>query len=1346
MTESGAKPRRRRVWIYLLSLAACALLLVSSLVWYTTTDSFQALVRRRIIAELERITGGRAQVGSFHTIPLQFQIEVRDLTVHGREAEADIPYAHVDSLIAQVKLVSLLSAEFGFRSIVLEHPVIHIIVYPDGTTNQPEPKPKPASSRTSIEQVFALSISHLQVRRGELLWNDQATPLDFVANDVLADLNYSFLRRHYTVNLLVGKAETKLKTYRPFAWTAEAHFTFAHDSVEVRLLKATSGRSHFQMNGSLHNFSRPKLEAEYDATLDLVEAGGVARQPGLRRGVLQANGKLVWSGEDYQALGKLGVRDLDWRDDSVTLHGLAANSQFSLSPQRLALSQIEAKLWGGGSINGEAEITDWRGSLENPAKTKKKAGERKGIARFRFKDVSAEEAAAAVSTPSHPLDKMNLAALSSGTVEARWKGSPRDADIEVLLDLHPPATPSPAQIPLTAHAHVSYHERDGAWDVAELSLSTISSQVHVAGSFADARSAAVSVNTSDLGEWQRILSACGAPMKIPVTLRGQASFKGTAKGRLLDLTLAGKLVAEDFDALVPATSRTPERQLHWDYLDADILFSPRGLSLRNGTLQHHDTSIDFDASTGLQSWRFTEQSQFSARLDLHRAKVDELVALSGYDFAATGTLELSLQASGTRAAVHGEGHIEIANAALRGQAVQHFNSNISLTGRQISLSQIDLAHGDARVSGTASYDFSARVFHCNLSGTDFNLAEFPELNRSRVAVDGRMDFVAQSSGSPENPEINATIQLHHLALDHQMVGDFVLSGATQGRQLHLTGRSQFKDSDFSFDGDVQPRGDWTGNFAAHFAHLPLDPLFDTYAPGRVTGHSTVSGEVGVQGPLVEPRRLTVTGNLSELSGGMDKVRVHNDGPVRFAMSQERLTIDQLHLVGDNTDLVASGSMQLTGERTLNLRAQGKANLELIQTLYPDFVSSGTVSLDAILGGSIAQPTIQGKVEFSNGSIAYSDLPSALGDINGTLSFNQNRLEIQSLTAHMGGGLVTLSGQASAYNHQLNFDLVAKGEGVRLRYPPGVSSTANEELHFSGSSSASVLSGNIAINKLAITPGFDFGAYLERSAQAANLPQTNPLLNRIRLDVHVITAPELQMQSAVIRLSGDADLRLRGTAAKPVIIGRADVIEGEAYFNGTKYRLERGDVTFTNPVVTTPVLDLQASTQIRDYDVTLLLNGRLDTPDSLKITYRSEPPLPTADIIALLAFGQTTEQSAQLQQSGQGVLGQGASSALLAAALNATISNRVQRLFGVSRIKIDPQGLSTETSTTQSGPALTIEQQISDKLTVSYSTNVSQTSQQVIQGEYNITRSISIVGIRDQNGVISFVVRVRQRKK
>lgn len=211
----------------------------------------------------------------------------------------------------------------------------------------------------------------------------------------------------------------------------------------------------------------------------------------------------------------------------------------------------------------------------------------------------------------------------------------------------------------------------------------------------------------------------------------------------------------------------------------------------------------------------------------------------------------------------------------------------------------------------------------------------------------------------------------------------------------------------------------------------------------------------------------------------------------------------------------------------------------------------------------------------------------------------------------------------------------------------------------------------------------------------------------------------------------------------MLLGRADVIEGEAYFNGTKYRMERGDVTFTSPVTTTPVLDLQATTRVRDYDITLNVNGEVD---HLNITYRSEPPLPTADIIALLAFGQTEEESAQLQQSNQSAFAAGASSAILGEALNATLGNRVQRLFGVSRIKIDTQGLSNETSTTQSGPAVTIEQQVKNNLTVTYTTSVNQASQQIIQVEYNLTRNISIVALRDQNGVVSFVTKIRRRKQ
>jgi translocation and assembly module TamB len=60
--------------------------------------------------------------------------------------------------------------------------------------------------------------------------------------------------------------------------------------------------------------------------------------------------------------------------------------------------------------------------------------------------------------------------------------------------------------------------------------------------------------------------------------------------------------------------------------------------------------------------------------------------------------------------------------------------------------------------------------------------------------------------------------------------------------------------------------------------------------------------------------------------------------------------------------------------------------------------------------------------------------------------------------------------------------------------------------------------------------------------------------------------------------------------------------------------------------------------------------------------------------------------------------------------------------------------------------VTIEQQVASNLTVTYSTNVSVASQQIIQMEYNVSRNVSVVALRDQNGVVSFDIKIRQRKR
>jgi translocation and assembly module TamB len=1343
MSEPRAKPRWRRFRNYLLIAGITGLLLLGGLSWYATTDSFQALVRHRVVAELERITGGRVDLGGIHTIPFRFQVDIRDLTIHGREGASEVPYAHVDRLVARVKLISTLAAEVGFSSLVLERPVVHIVLYPDGTTNQPLPKFKGTSTRTSIEQLFSFSIGQLEVRRGELLWNDQRTPLDFVAHDVSADVSYSLLHRRYDGNLLLGKIDTKLENYRPVAWMAEAHFTLGHDTLEIQSLKATSGRSRLQGSGRLANFRQPSVLAKYDLTLDLGEAGAVVRHTEIRQGILQATGEGSWSSGNFSSSGKVSVRNFDWRDQSVGLHGATLNSDYAISSQQLALSRLQARLLGG-EVTGDAEVVNWLNT--SPAKKtarRNPSDEVKGSLRLRLKDVSASEIAAALSSSARPLDRMKLAGAASGSIEARWRGSVGNAETEIALDVVAPLRPSAGQLPVTAHTHAKYSAASGDLEVVEFSASTRATQVHAAGTLSSTAALNLSITTADLSEWQPVLTAVGYQQRIPVILQGHASFTGTATGKLSAIAFTGKLQSEDFDLLIPATPRRPEKNVHCDSLVADVQLSPRAFAAHNGRLHHGGTAIAFDLNVGLQQREFTDSSPIAARVDIRNADVDEVLALGGYDFPVSGAVNLFVQLEGTKAEPRGNGRVELSDAVIRGEQIRHLESKLQFTHDQISLDDLHLAYSDAHVTGAGSFNVSTHAFRFNLNGDNFDLARIPRLQSSRVTVDGRLDFTAQASGTLEEPAINANIHLRDLAFDHERAGDYTFDAVTQGSELRVSGHSQFKAAELNIDGTVQLRGDWPSTVTLHFNHLDVDSVFRTYLKRRVTGHSAVAGDLQLRGPLRDPGKLEITGNISDFFADVENVKVRSSGPISFAIANQFLSIQQFHLIGEGSDLTVGGRVQLNGERKLDLRAQGRANLQLIQSFDSDFSTSGEVAVDLTVGGTLSKPTTQGRLQFTNGSIAYSDLPSALSAINGSAVFNQDRLQIETLTARVGGGIVTFGGYATAYNRQLNFNLTLQTQDVRLRYPPGVSSMANAELRWAGTPAASVLSGDVTVTKLAVTPGFDFGASLARSAQSSVLPQTNPLLNRIRMDVHVVTTPELQMQTAVVRLSGDADLHLRGTAAKPVLLGRADVTEGEVYFNGTKYRMERGDVTFANPVTTTPVLDLQASTHVRDYDITVNLNGGLD---KLNLTYHSEPPLPVADIISLLALGQTQQQSAQLQQSGQSPFAQQASSAILAEALNSAISNRARGLFGISHIRVDPQGMNTETSPTTTSPAVTIEQQVKDNLTLTYTTNVSQTSQQIIQAEYNVTRNISILALRDYNGVISFEVRIRQRRK
>ena len=1367
MTEPAARPRRR--WKYLLIIAGTGVLLLLAGLWYTTTDSFQAYVRRQMVAELERITGGRAEIGSFHVVPFHMQVEVRDITVHGREAATDIPLAHADHLVAQVKVISFLRTQFGFHSLTLDHPVIHIAIAADGSTNVPAPKvPLPPSEDSPVEQLFTLSIDHLSMRNGELIWGNRKIPLDLAVHGADLQMDYSFLRGRYESHLALGKVDTTLEDLRPFSWMTTAEFSLGNTFAEVKSLQWNSGRSHIQASGRISNFENPRIDLNYDAHLDLAEAAAIARRHDLREGNAEFKGSGHWSIEEFATSGALTLRELGWQDDQIAFKKANAASDYSVTDRQIKLSKLQGRIFGG-SVAGDAQIENWlhsvplapaskarkvdenlptisaaRPPLKKGEKPKQLPGVQTGAVHLRLRDVSAGEVAAALDTPAHPLGHLHPAGVAVGRIDVAWKGSAQNADVAFALDVSPPPRLSAGELPVTAHMQGTYRGGSDSLDLAQFNLSTPASKVQAAGTLSANSSLHLSVTTSDLEEWRPLVRALGGPTDMPFQIDGTATFNGVAGGTFSSPTLAGTLGAQDFEFTLPATSRAPERQVHWDALAASIQFSAHEMNLRGGTLRRGETSADFEISAVLQNGGFTENSPFTARVNLHNVDVASTAALAGFDYPISGTADVTAQVSGTRAHPQAQGHIHAANAAAYGEPIEVFDADLNIAEAETALNSIHLTHQDAVVDGTAAFTPANRTFRLELKGENFDVARIHQIHLDELPMEGRVDFTLKGSGSLDAPEIDANIHVHDLTLDHELAGGLYFEAVTKAGELRLTGHSDLPHGSVSVEGNVQMSGDYPATITARTDRVDLDAVWRAYLGGKLTGHSAASGTVTMQGPLRYPPKWTLKGEATDVFLDLEYAKLHNQGPARFTYANETVHIEPTHMVGEGTDLIGQGSISWAGTRPLDLAADGQIDIKLLSSFDPDLTASGLATVHVTLGGTISELLPQGRIELKNASAGYAGLPSGASEMTGSLVFTRDRIHIEALTARTGGGTLDLKGDVTNYNRELNFNLTAVGKEVRLRYPPGVSSTATAELHWIGNRSSSTVSGDVLVTKLAVTPGFDFGSYLERSRQSAAITSANSPLYNVKLDVTVRTAPELQMKTAVARLSGDADLRLRGSLARPSVLGRADILEGDATFNGIKFRLERGDITFANPVAIEPQVNLQATTHVRNYDLDVTVTG---TPDRLNINYRSEPPLPKSDIIALLALGRTSQESEQLQQqSGQGIFTDEATNLIINQAINATVSSRMQKLFGVSRIKIDPQGLTTETNPTARGPQVTIEQQFANNISLTYSTNVSQSSQQIIQGEYYFTRNVSMVGTRDQNGVVSFDVRIRRRKK
>jgi translocation and assembly module TamB len=269
-----------------------------------------------------------------------------------------------------------------------------------------------------------------------------------------------------------------------------------------------------------------------------------------------------------------------------------------------------------------------------------------------------------------------------------------------------------------------------------------------------------------------------------------------------------------------------------------------------------------------------------------------------------------------------------------------------------------------------------------------------------------------------------------------------------------------------------------------------------------------------------------------------------------------------------------------------------------------------------------------------------------------------------------------------------------------------------------------------------------GRIMAQAARPVPAPATpNEYLRGMQFDVRVESAPDFELDTALTHeVQTGVDLRLRGTPLLPVVLGSVSVNAGEVQLFGNRYSIDRGDIRFSNPVRIDPILDMSLETKARGIVVNVSLSGTLQ---KLRVNYSSDPPLQPSEIIALLAVGRSPTQSVGITNpsaaSNTGFVEAGGS--LLGEAVSQQLSSRLQRFFGASRVKVDP----TMTGVDNSPQArLTLEQQVSRDITVTYITNLNYTQEQTVRVQWDFDRKWSAVAVRDANGLFGIDIQYRRR--
>jgi translocation and assembly module TamB len=1279
--------------------------------------------RQRILAIAEgkvaESTGARLEVRDFHLALTTLSLDLYGITVQGSEPDSGSPLLRTAHINVGLKILSVVHSKWRLQDIVIDHPVLHVFVNKAGENNLPKTRQQ-SSGNTNI---FDLAIQELAIHQGEIYYNDAKSALDAELRDVSLNGGFENAQSRYYGELGYSQGLIRYGTYAPLAHDLHASFNLTPSRFTLDRLDLAAGGSRFYLKATVDDYANnPKVEAGYDGLLVGEEVRRLLKNPSVPGGVVRISGSLRYQNDPQRPMletvsldGQLSSRELLVKTPSIQTVVRDLGARYKLEGGNAEVENVHAQILGG-RLDGKLVITDLTGAAH-------------GRLQASVKDISLQDAAAASGNKSS-LQQAKLSGTFGANAEATWTKTLDTLVAHADAALQAAIGKSGASTPLQGAIHADYRNANGSLALYQSVIKTPQTSITVDGLVSTHSQLQVKMQAGDLHELEMLAANFKKPsaggQSEELGLYGTAALNAAVSGSINNPQITGEFTANNLR--VKGSS--------WRVLRADLSANPSMVRVSHGDLEAATQGrINFDLQAALKRWAYNPANPVQAQVSGSQISLAELERLAGQTYPLAGRLSLNLSVHGSQLNPEGNGDITLLNAKVADQPVTSVNLRFQGNGSAVNANlAVRLPAGDTRANLT--YSPKDQTYKVQVQTTNLRLEKLQAVSARKLQINGGLNLHASGRGTLKSPELTATLQIPTLQVQKQTIRGVSLIVGVRDHRADINLDSEVAETYVKANGYVGIDAPYQANIRLDTGRVSFQPLVAIYMPAQqeaIKGQTEMHFTVG--GPLQDKSRLEAHLEIPVLTAQYNQFQLAASKPIHLDYRNGVATLQPTGIQGTDTDIRMQGSVPINNLQAASYLVQGKIDLALLHAFAPDLQSSGQIQFDLDskkfgAGGS----NVEGQVRLVNGKVETLTSPLGVSNANGVITVTKQRMEITSFEAHMGGGVINLKGGV-AYSPEVQFALAINAVNVRLRYPQGVRAVFGSALALSGTPQDALLNGQVRIEHVSFTPEFDLSTFMGQFTGESSPPPTPGLAQNIKLNINVQSTSSMNLTSSEVSLQGNAILRVVGTAADPVILGRANLTGGDLFLANRRYVIQNGTVNFVNPVTTQPVVNAQVATTVNDYNINLHFQG---TMDRLQTTYTSDPPLPPVDIINLLAFGQTTEAQAA-NPSPTGVAG---GEALLAQGVSGQVSSKLAKVAGISSLSIDP-GLGSGSNQSNPGARIAVQQRVSGNLFVTFATDVTSTQDQQIEVQYNLNPRWSMAAVRDQNGGIGVDAKYRK---